>query len=115
MRVLYTIYDNGGSCLLRTIYQESGITKQTVNSAIRKLESDDILYLTQFKGKSKQVFLTEKGKRFTTETVARIYEAEGRAFASWTEEKVNMHFHLLEKLVNSFRTQLQTLQQNTAP
>lgn len=115
MLVLYTIYDNGGSCLLRTIYQQSGISKQTVNSAIRRLESDEILYLTQFKGKSKQVFLTEKGKRFVEETVARIYEAESRAFASWTEEEVNLHVRLLEKYVDSFRTQLLALQQDTAP
>ena len=39
MLVLYTIYDNGGSCLLRTIYQQPGISKQTVNSAIRKLKA----------------------------------------------------------------------------
>lgn len=49
------------------------------------------------------------------ETVARIYEAESRAFASWTEEKVNMHVRLLEKYVESFHAQLQVLQQDTAP
>ena len=36
--VLYTIYDNGENCLLSDIYKQSGVSKQTVNSAIRKLE-----------------------------------------------------------------------------
>ena len=70
----------------------------------RRLESGDILYLTQFKGKSKQVFLTEKGKRFAAETVARIYEAVSKAFASRTEKDVDF-----------FQAQLQALQQDTAP
>ena len=72
-------------------------------------------YLTQFKGKIKQDFLTDKGRRLAEETVARIYEAESRSFASCTEEKVNMHVRLLEKYVESFHAQLQVLQQDTAP
>ena len=45
MRVLYAIYDNGDGCPLQTICRQSGISKQTVNSALRKLEGDGILYL----------------------------------------------------------------------
>lgn len=55
MRVLYAIYDNGEWCMLSDIYKQSGISKQTVNSAIRKLEDEDILYLETFKGKLKKV------------------------------------------------------------
>ncbi len=77
------------------IYQESGSSKQAVNSAIRRLEGEDIFDLTHFKGKSKQVFPAENGKRFAIETVARIYEAESRAFASRTEEEINIHVRLL--------------------
>ena len=38
--VLYSIYDSGGSCLLSDVYKNSGISKQTVNSAIRRLEKE---------------------------------------------------------------------------
>ena len=38
MIVLYTICDSGSSCLLRDICRYSGLSKQTVNSALRKLE-----------------------------------------------------------------------------
>lgn len=86
---LWKIFLTGG------IYQESGSSKQTVNSAIRRLEGEDIFDLTHFKEKSKQVFPAENGKRFATETVARIYEAESRAFAPRTEEKGNIHVRLL--------------------
>ena len=43
MRILYTILDNGERCLLSDVYKQSGISKQTVNSALRKLESAEII------------------------------------------------------------------------
>lgn len=36
--ILYTICNLGGSCLLSDIYGLSGISRQTLNSALRKLE-----------------------------------------------------------------------------
>lgn len=101
---LWKIFLTGG------IYQESGSSKQTVNSAIRRLEGEDIFDLTHFKGKSKQEFPAENGKRFAIETVARIYEAESRAFVSRTEEEINS-----PASVDSFPAQLQALQQDSAP
>lgn len=62
--VLYTIYDSGNECLLTDIYKESGISKQTINSAIRALEADGILYLEQHNGRAKKVILTDKGRDY---------------------------------------------------
>ena len=59
--ILYTIYDAGGSCLLSEIYKKTGISKQTVNSALRGLEGKGILALQQYKGRAKKVVLTEAG------------------------------------------------------
>ena len=56
MRILYTICNNGESCLLQEICHLSGISKQTINSAIRKLEADEIVYLEQISGKNKRQF-----------------------------------------------------------
>ena len=53
MRILYTILDNGERCLLSDVYKQSGISKQTVNSALRKLESSNMVYLENHKGKAK--------------------------------------------------------------
>lgn len=55
--VLYTIYDNGEDCLLSDIYKQSGVSKQTVNSAIRNLEKKHIIYLEQHSGRAKKLFL----------------------------------------------------------
>lgn len=107
--VLYTIYDNGENCLLSDIYKQSGVSKQTVNSAIRKLEKERIIYLEQHSGRTKKVVLTNTGKEYVQKTVARLFDAEAAAFASWTEEEINAHIGFMEKYIDSFREQIEEL------
>jgi len=107
--VLYSIYDAGSECLLSDIYKNSGISKQTINSAIRSLEADDILHLVQYTGRSKKVVLTEKGKDFARQTVAKLYQAEQSAFDSWSEEEISTYIVLMEKYNDCFRRQIEKL------
>lgn len=107
--VLYTIYDAGETCLLSDVYKKSGISKQTINSAIRVLEADDILYLKKHSGRAKRIILTEKGKAYVDKTVARLYEAEVHAFDSWTSEEISTYIRLMEKYADSLRQQIKTL------
>lgn len=110
MRALYTVYDNGGTCLLSDIYKQSGISKQTVNSAIRKLENDGILYLEQDSGRGKRVRLTEKGKNYSEKTAARLYAAECEVFSVWSEEEINTYIRFMEKFNDMFRSQVDQIE-----
>ena len=107
--VLNTIYDEGGGCLLSDVYKKSGISKQTVNSAIRGLEADQILYLEQHTGRAKKIILTDKGKDYVRKTVARLYEAEVRAFDTWQEEEIDTYIRLMEKYADCIRRQIDKL------
>lgn len=107
--VLYAIYDSGNGCLLSDVYKKSGISKQTVNSAVRKLETEEILYLEQHTGRSKRIFLTDRGKTFVRETVARLYEAEAGVFDTWREEEVNTYINLMKKYADCLRQQVDRL------
>ena len=50
--------------------------KQTVNSALKKLERDGIIELLEMKDKrSKRLHLTEKGEEFARETVDKVIAA----------------------------------------
>jgi len=60
--VLYTIYYNGENCLLSDIYKKSGISRQTVNSAIHNLEKKHIVYLEQHTDRAKKDVLTDTEK-----------------------------------------------------
>ncbi len=107
--VLYTIYDNGEDCLLSDIYKQSGVSKQTVNSAIRYLEKKHIIYLEQHSGRAKKVVLTDAGKEYVQKTVARLFDAEAAAFSSWTEEEISAHIGFMEKYIHSFQEQVEKL------
>lgn len=107
--ILYTIYIEGESCLLSDVYKKSGISKQTINSALRGLEADKILYLEQHTGRTKKIILTDKGKEFVKATVAKIYEAEICAFDTWSEEEISTYIGLMEKYNNCFRQQIEKL------
>lgn len=107
--VLYMTYINDGQCLLYDICRLSGISKQTINSAIRKLEYEDILYLEKQDGKSKMVHLTEKGKVYAGQTAAKLYEAEYNAFRDWSVEEINLYLRLIEKQHASLRKQIEKI------
>lgn len=106
--VLYVIYEHGGTCLLNTIRKDGNLNKQTLNSAIRKLEWEEILYLEQQGGRAKKVFLTEKGKEYAEQTAARLFYAERHVFKEWTEEEIRLHLELMKKYNDGFRAQIET-------
>ena len=107
--VLYTVYDVGERCLLSDIYKKTGISRQTVNSAIRSLETDGILYLEQHTGRSKRIVLTDKGKNIVERTIGKLRLAEIQAFEAWTKEEINTYIHLLEKYADCFRKQVEKM------
>lgn len=97
MIVLYTVFDNGGSCMLQDICRNSGISKQTINSALRKLESEGIIYLESAGTKNKKVCLTEQGKHLANHTAGKIIEMENDIFSSWEKEDVEKYLELTER------------------
>lgn len=97
MKILYAICDNGKSCLLQEICRSSGMSKQTVNSAIRKLENEGIVYLENVGQKAKNVCLTESGKELVQKTALRVIEIENSIFESWREEDVEFYLRLTEQ------------------
>lgn len=109
MLVLYTAYKYGGKCLLRDIYYESGTCKQTINSAVRKLEGEEVLYLERLNGKTKRVCLTEHGMAYAQKTAARMLELENNAFDGWEESEIEQYLSLTGKYVAAFGEQVAKL------
>lgn len=107
--ILYMTYVNGEKCLLYDIYKLSGISKQTINSAIRKLENEEIVHLEKHNGKTKMVCFTEKGKSFAEQTAAKLLETECNAFRDWSEEEIDIYLRLIEKHSISLRKQIKNL------
>ena len=65
--IFYTIFEMGDNCLQRDICKASCMPKQTVNSSIRKLQTDGYLTLSPGKGRSMHIHLTASGKKLIQE------------------------------------------------
>ena len=103
MNILYAICDQGDQCALQDICRWSGLSKQTVNSAIRKMEAEGIVYLKSADSRNKNVCLTEKGANLAERTARRILRAENEILASWTEEDVKKYLELTERFLTEIR------------
>ncbi len=101
--ILYILCTFGGKHPLGEISRYYGLSKQTVNSAIRKLEQEGIVYLEAIDGKAKMVCLTEAGKALSERTVLRLMEMEDTIYASWPREDLDKYLELMERFLSSLR------------
>lgn len=109
MQILYTICNYGDNCLLQEICRQSGLSKQTINSALRKLEAEDIVYLEAAGSRNKKVILTEAGKALSQRTALKVIKAENEIFASWSREDMDKYLELTEDFLIAMREKVKQL------
>lgn len=102
-KILYTLCCEGGPCRISDICLCSGLSKQTVNSALRKLEAQGLIYLESAGRKAKTVCLTEAGTGFAQKTAMRILNMENEILASWAPEEVAQYMDLTERFLLALR------------
>lgn len=84
--ILYTLTVHPPGCLQAEICRETGMTKTTVSSALKKMERNGLLTRSPGFGRNTLVFLTEKGNALCEGTVCRLIEMENRIYESWSPE-----------------------------
>ena len=107
--VLYMIHLNGERCALYDIYKQSGISKQTINSSVRRLEQAGYLTLKPGKGRDMHIFLTEAGKQLVSEKIALVIERENAAFFALSDAEQKELLQLSEKYFSNLQEQLRQL------
>lgn len=101
--ILYTICEMGDGCLQRDVCNATFIPKQTVNSSIRKMEQAGYVTLSDGKGRSKHIHLTESGHTLLKETIFPIVEAENEAFTELSQEECDLLLKLQGKYTIALR------------
>lgn len=107
--ILYAICQQDGKCLLRDIVRLSGISKQTINSGLRKLEQEGILSVETLQNRKKQVCLTEKGKKLTQQTTQQIIEIENEIYSEWTMQEMETYLELTGRYLSAFQEKTKDL------
>lgn len=106
MNILFTVSTFGAECTQSNICRLTGIPKQTVNSAVRKLERSGILYLEEEGRKNKILRLTEAGQALVEEKVMPMMRAEQAIFAAWPEDERQALLRLTRKYLQDFQNNL---------
>lgn len=109
MLILYTICNYGEQCLLSDICRLSGTSKQTINSALRKLEAEGFIYLKTAAGRRKLVCLTDSGKVMVKNTVMRLIEIENDIFGAWSEQEQEQYLELTQRYLTSFKKKIKEI------
>ena len=104
--VMYMLYDAQEALTQSDIVKATGLSKQTLNSAIRKLEKDGIIILEKMNGKSKKIVMTDKGRVLIAQKIKPLADTEDRVLDSWTEEDRWKYLELIETFKKQFEEEV---------
>ena len=110
--VLYSIVEFEDGCCQREIAKQYSISRQTVNSSVKKLVQNGCVVLESGKGHDKQIVLTEKGKAMAKQKIIPVMEAEAGVFMHMTEEERKKLLRLNAKYMEIFRQKVGELRLN---
>lgn len=109
--IFYTICELGDGCLQKDICELFFVSKQTINSCIKKLEKEEYIYLKQGKGKDKHIYLTEKGENLVKQKIIPILEMEKSVFTEMTQQESDTMLKLSLKHLQYFKNKVKKMLQ----
>ena len=107
--ILYTLCEHGGECLLSDITHISGVSRQTVNSSLRKLEQSGTVITSAVDGKLKKVCLTNSGRAMAEKTAGRIIKIENKIFSLWPKQDIETYLELSQRYLTMLKDQVKEL------
>ena len=107
--ILYVLVTNAPRLPQPELIEITGMSKTTVNSALKKMEREGIVHLAPGSGRSTCVSLTEAGVRLAEGTVCRLINVENRIFEGWSPEEQRMLIHLNSDYADKLAAQVKAL------
>ncbi len=107
--ILYVLCAENYRCLQSEIYKQAGISRQTINSAIRRLEQDGMICLEKGNGRNTIVCLTEQGIEFAKDKIEPLYQIENDIFDEWDPKDVEAYLNLMAKYRDALKMKLDHL------
>lgn len=101
---MYYLRSGYGEPMQSVICNSFYLPKQSIHSALKKLEAEGYIALTAGGNRrSKGILLTSEGKRICAETVDHIMEAEMGALGSLSEEEQEEFMNLYDRYTEQFK------------
>lgn len=107
LRIFYYIAEFGDGCLQKEIAEYYFISKKTIHSSIKNLESQGYLVLQKGKRRDMHVYLTQVGQEFVQEHIIPIFEFENDIFNAFSPKESRQLLQLIRKYVMVSRKKAQ--------
>lgn len=105
--ILYALRDTTEMLTQTQLCSRLCLPKQTVNSALKKLQADGYLYLlSEEKNRVKPIWLTEKGVHLAQDTVDKMRQMEAETLEELSEEELDVYFHVFRKYLDSLQEKI---------
>ena len=109
MWLLYTLETRGPGCTQALLCRETGMSKTTVNSALKKMEREGRVRMEPGEGRSTRVFLTREGCALTQRTVCRLIGIENGIYESWPPEEQALLTRLNQDFADKLTEQVEKM------
>ena len=103
--ILYAVYSSKEGITQADICNGWFFSRQTINTALKGLEQQEIIRLEPIPGnrKSKHVLFTVQGKKLAQRIVAPLKQAENQVFASFSDEENRLFVDMAGKRCSLLR------------
>lgn len=98
--IFYGICSLGDGCLQKNICESYSISKQTVNSSIRRLAQEGYIRLENGSGRDMHLCLTPKGRQFIDAYILPVIRIETETFQELTPSERDELIRLTRKYVD---------------
>ena len=112
--ILYALCEQGNGCLQKDICAQAFVSKQTINSSIRRLEKKGILFLEPGKGRDMHICLNEMGRQFVQEKIVPVVQMENSVFSGMSPIESAELLRLNRKYLEQFREKVGAFLNGTA-
>lgn len=112
--ILYSMAEDNSLFTQRDFCENWSFTPQTVNSALKDLERQNIISLEPVPGnkKNKWIKLTEKGKQLTEQAVIPVIDSECKSFEVLSKTENDLMLSATQKYIDVLKNKINNLLQN---
>lgn len=107
--ILYELCQHGDRCTQSDLGRWCALPKQTVHSAIRKLEREGYVRLEGGSGRAVLILLTDTGHRLVEEKAHPLIRLENEVLSDWTAEEMETYVRLTRRFRDGMREKIPTL------
>ena len=105
--ILHALWEADHPLTQSEIGDSASMPRQTVNSALKKLEKDGYLILEKVSGRmGKSIHLTEAGEQLARAHIEPIAAAEERVCAQFTQQEQEIFLTTFRTLVDRLKTEI---------